>query len=309
MFLVLNGHYQEGHSSISDQFKPQLIFGSVPIGPRMLFGIHPKGQKQALALMKTKRTFLGLFMAFLLSFYQESFCQNQYLYDGIVRGDRSKKQVSLVLTGHEFAEGGWDILKTLEKNKVKASFFFTGDFYRNHEFEKLIKAIKYHGHFLGAHSDKHLLYCSWEDRSQLLLDRYTFSRDLLDNYEEMKRFGIEQENTVYFLPPYEYYNERISEWTTKLGFQLINFSTGTRTHADYTEPSMSNYISSKEIYESIWDYEEKDPEGLNGFILLLHVGVGEKRTDKFYNCLPQLIDRLKKSGYQIVPLEILLGKQ
>ncbi|MCL6260223.1 polysaccharide deacetylase family protein [Aquiflexum sp. TKW24L] len=257
--------------------------------------------------MKTKTSISCVLLALFLSLFQEVFSQNQYVLDGIVRGDTSKKQISIVLTGHEYAEGGWEILETLERNKIKASFFFTGDFYRNHEFEPLIKAIKNNGHFLGAHSDKHLLYCEWDDRSQLLIDRYTFSKDLLDNYSEMKRFGIEQENTKYFLPPYEWYNENISEWTRKLGFQLINFTPGPRTSADYTDPEMENYISSEDIMQSIWQCEFKDPNGLNGLILLIHIGVGEKRTDKFYKYLPDLIKGWQKSGYKIVPLETLLG--
>jgi peptidoglycan/xylan/chitin deacetylase (PgdA/CDA1 family) len=247
-------------------------------------------------------------LTFFFSLFQKSFCQNLYLMDGIVRGDTSKKQLSLVLTGHEYAEGGWEILKTLERTKVKASFFFTGDFYRNHEFESLIKALINHGHYLGAHSDKHLLYCPWGDRSQLLIDRYTFSKDLLDNYSEMKRFGIEQENAPYFLPPYEWYNENISEWTRKLGFQLINFTPGPRTSADYTDPEMENYVSSEEIMQTIRQCESKDPNGLNGYIILLHIGVGDKRTDKFYDRLPDLIKGLQKSGYEIVGLDKLLKK-
>jgi peptidoglycan/xylan/chitin deacetylase (PgdA/CDA1 family) len=256
--------------------------------------------------MKSKTIISGILVAFAISLFQESNAQNKYIMEGIVRGDSSKKQVSLVLPGHEYAEGGWEILKTLEKNKLKASFFFTGDFYRNPEFAALINTIKNRGHYLGAHSDKHLLYCSWEDRSQLLIDRYTFSRDLLDNYSEMKRFGIEQEDSPYFLPPYEWYNENISEWARKLGFQLINFTSGPRTNADYTDPQMENYISSEEIMQTVWQCEYKDPNGLNGYILLFHVGVGEKRTDKFYKHLPDLIRDLQKYGYQIVPLETLL---
>lgn len=259
--------------------------------------------------MKTNLVRFSLLMAFFLSFFKESHCQNQCLLDGIIRGDISKKQVSLVLTGHEYAEGGWEILETLERNGVKASFFFTGNFYRNHEFELLIKAIKNKGHYLGAHSDKHLLYCSWEERSQLLIDRYTFSKDLLDNYSEMKRFGLEQENAPYFLPPYGWYNENITEWTRKLGFQLINFTLGPKTNADYTVPEMENYRSSEEIMQTIWQSELKDPNGLNGFIIHLHVGVGEKRSDKFYKLLPDLIKGLQKSGYEIVGLDELLENQ
>ena len=45
------------------------------------------------------------------------------------------------------------------------------------------------------------------------------------------------------------------------------------------------YRSSDEIFDSIMNYEAKNPNGLNGFILLMHIGTDPRRTDKFYNRL------------------------
>ena len=66
---------------------------------------------------------------------------------------------------------------------------------------------------LGAHSDKHLLYCSWEDRDSLLVTKKEFIDDLEGNYAEMAAFGIRREDAGYFLPPYEWYSTQISAWT------------------------------------------------------------------------------------------------
>ena len=73
----------------------------------------------------------------------------------------------MVFTGDEFADGGQVILNTLNKNSVPASFFLTGNFYSNPEFKPLINLIKDTGHYLGAHSDKHLLYADWVKRDSL----------------------------------------------------------------------------------------------------------------------------------------------
>jgi endoglucanase len=81
-----------------------------------------------------------------------------------------------------------------------------------------------------------------------------------------------------------------------MGIQLINYSPGTKSTADYTTPDMKNYRSSKEIYQSIID-KEKEPDGLNGFILLIHFGTDPKRTDKFYDRLDELLSALKQMGY------------
>jgi endoglucanase len=196
----------------------------------------------------------------------------------------------------------------LQLKKVKASFFLTGNFYRNPEFKSLISQLKRDEHYLGAHSDKHLLYCDWIRRDSLLVTRDDFERDLNANYDAMRSFGIEKTDAPFFLPPFEWYNSAITSWTKDQDLQLINFSPGTRSAADYTFPEMNErYLSSEKIYQSIIDYERKDPNGLNGFILLIHIGTDPRRTDKFYDRMDQLIDELKTKGYRFVRVDELLG--
>ena len=91
-----------------------------------------------------------------------------------------------------------------------------------------------------------------------------------------------------------------------MGLQLINYTPGTLSHADYTTTKDKNYRSSETIYNSIIDYERSKPAGLNGFILLMHIGAGPNRTDKFYSRLPALIKYLKQKGYQFQTVDKLL---
>jgi peptidoglycan/xylan/chitin deacetylase (PgdA/CDA1 family) len=194
----------------------------------------------------------------------------------------------------------------LHNHHVKGSFFLTGNFYSNPEFKSIIGDLKKEGHYLGAHSDKHLLYADWTKRDSLLVTREQFANDLKNNYKRMARFGIKKSDAPYFLPPYEWYNSAIAGWTKNLGLTLVNFSPGTRSTADYTYPGMTSYRPSDEIYKSIMDYEAKDPHGLNGFILLVHIGTDPRRTDKFYNKLDVLISELENKGYQLVRIDELL---
>jgi peptidoglycan/xylan/chitin deacetylase (PgdA/CDA1 family) len=235
---------------------------------------------------------------------------NKYSYNhgAIIRGDSTQKKIALVFTGDEYAEGGDFISKTLEKQKIKASFFFTGRFYRNLSFKNIIDQLKKDGHYLGAHSDQHLLYCDWNNRDSLLVNKKEFQKDLLQNYSEMKKAGIEKGKAKYFLPPYEWYNDTITAWTKELCLQLINYTPGTMSAADYTTADDKNYRSSDMIYNSIINYEQSKPSGLKGFILLLHIGAGPKRTDKFFTYLPGLIDYLKQKGYQFQTIEQLLNQ-
>jgi peptidoglycan/xylan/chitin deacetylase (PgdA/CDA1 family) len=223
-------------------------------------------------------------------------------YGGIIRGDSTQKKLAIVFTGHEFAEGGEFINQTLDQEKIKASFFFTGDFYRNSRFKKIIQQLKSSGNYLSVHSNNHLLCCDWGNRDSLLISKETFDKDLIGNTRELLKFGIANKKKI-FLPAYEWYNDTIAGWTHQLGYQLMNYTPGTLSHADYTTSSDKNYRSSDDIYRSIGDYEQKYPSGLNGFILLMHIGAGPKRTDKFYHRLPQLVQWLKNKGYQFVRVD------
>lgn len=228
-------------------------------------------------------------------------------HGAIIRGDTTKKNIALVFTGHEFADGGAFIAQSLKQQNIKASFFFTGDFYRNVPFRPIVQQLKKDGHYIGAHSDKHLLYADWNKRDSLLVTKEQFKKDLLQNYTEMKQFGISKSKAVFFLPPYEWYNDSVAAWTQELGLQLINYSPGTKSNADYTNPADKNYQSSEAIYQSILQYEQTHASGLNGFILLVHIGTAPHRTDKFYLYLPKLLKELKQKGYQFKRVDELLS--
>jgi peptidoglycan/xylan/chitin deacetylase (PgdA/CDA1 family) len=223
----------------------------------------------------------------------------------VIRVDSSQKKLAIIFTGHEYADGGKYITQVLQKEKVKASFFFTGDFIR--AFPTLVKQLRAEGHFIGPHSHEHLLYAPWHNRDSLYITRNEFEQDLLANYDMLKPMGLTPQNTPIFLPPYEWYNDTIACWTNELGILLVNNTPGTLSAADYTTPDMRNYRSSDTIYQSIIQKAKEMPFGLNGYLLLMHVGADPARADKFYNLLPLLIQELRGMGYSMVRVDELLG--
>src|SRR5690606_7422389 len=100
----------------------------------------------------------------------------------VIRGDRSTKKISLVFTGDEFGDGLPAVIRTLKAEQIQASFFLTGNFYRNKAFKKQIVELRDLGNYLGSHSDKHLLYCDWTNRDSLLVTRAEFEKDLKNSY-------------------------------------------------------------------------------------------------------------------------------
>jgi len=229
-------------------------------------------------------------------------------HGAIIRGDQTAKKIALVFTGDEFGDGGAYIAKTLRQENIHGSFFLTGNFYRNNKFNSVISKLKANGNYLGSHSDRHLLYCDWEKRDSLLITHHQFMVDLKNAYRQLKKINISKQQAHYFLPPYEWYNDSIASWTKQMGLQLVNYTPGTRSNADYTYPEMGNkYLDSESIYQSIMKYEQGSANGLNGFILLIHIGTDPRRKDKFYFYLPKLIKELRSRGYGFVRVNELLN--
>jgi peptidoglycan/xylan/chitin deacetylase (PgdA/CDA1 family) len=221
----------------------------------------------------------------------------------VVRMNSSGKNIYLVFSAHDYGEGGEKIENSLRKSGTKGSFFFTGDFYRNKQNSRIIRQLINEGHYLGAHSDRHLLYADWSKRDSTLVTRKDFESDLKTNYKEMEVFGIDSHKAKIFLPPYEWYNSEVVSWAGQLGLTTINFTPGTRSNSDYTTPDMANYRSSEQILNDLQFFETKDPDGLNGAIILIHLGTSEKRTDKFYNHLDELLESLKGKGYRFCKID------
>jgi peptidoglycan/xylan/chitin deacetylase (PgdA/CDA1 family) len=227
---------------------------------------------------------------------------------GIVRGPKERKQIALVFTGHEFAEGGETILHELAQRQGRAAFFLTGTFLQNPQFKPLVSQMVANGHYLGPHSDKHLLYCAGDESRRTLVSEAEFTGDLLANAAKLPGPGAGARRfNRYFLPAFEHYNREIVDWTRQQRWTLINFTPGTRSNADYTGEADTNFVSSATIFDSIVKREREDSHGLNGFILLFHLGSGPGRADKFHLRFGELLDALGGQGYQFVRVDELLG--
>lgn len=208
-------------------------------------------------------------------------------YGAIIRSDTSQKSIYLCFSGHDFNEGFHFVLKTLKRRNIKASFFLTGSFIENNR--KITKKIIKNGHYLGAHSHRHLLYCDWTKRDSLLLSSEEIHSDIANNLNLINDLGL---HPTYFMPPFEWYNASVVEIANELGQTTVNFTPGTRSNADYTSPEMKNYINSESILESIYKVEN-----LNGFHLLIHPGTSPQRKDKLYLRLDELIQYLSGRSY------------
>lgn len=251
------------------------------------------------------------FVVFLLLTTSTVYGQTKFTWShgGIIRGDQSEKKIALIFSADIDAEGLGFVDSTFQVLNLKGSFFFTGNFFKRSMNRKNLKLLMRHGNYVSSHSYGHLLYCDWTKRDSLLVSKEVFEKDMSKSFAMLGRYGIRKRHAEYFLPPYEWYNDSIAGWATEYGLQVINFTPGTYSNADYTTPDMGKkYLSSDTIFNRIIRYEGHDPNGLNGFLLLIHAGTAPARTDKFYYRLPALIGYLKNKGYEFVRVDELLRK-
>lgn len=222
-------------------------------------------------------------------------------YGAVVKLNPREKVIYLVFTADSLFNGADYILKTLKKQGVKGSFFFTGNCLRMDEHKEMIERVINDGHYVAAHSDKHLLYSPWGNRDSLYFTLDEIKEDAKLNIAELEKFGIEPSGARWFIPPYEYYNKEVVNALNSIGLTVINYTPGTATPADYTDPSMPNYRSSQTLLNTLYGFESI--EGLNGAVILIHPGVSEKRPDKLYMKLNDIIRDLKRKGYSFASLK------
>lgn len=222
----------------------------------------------------------------------------------ITRGDSTQKNIALVFTGDEYFEGLPTIIKTLHRHNIHAGFFLTGRLYQNKAARSAIKKLIRYGHYLGPHSDMHLLYNDWSARDSLLVTKDSLITDLRRNYKKMEALGIKHERRL-FIPPYEWWNNQVADWCAEMNVRMISFTAGVPTGADYTYPEMgARYRSSEVLIKRLFEIEAES--GLNGAIILVHIGTDPRRTDKLYDRLPEMIERLRERGYEFRRIDRLL---
>jgi peptidoglycan/xylan/chitin deacetylase (PgdA/CDA1 family) len=231
-----------------------------------------------------------------------------WTYDqgGVVRGDVSARRIALIFTGGDYGEGTGHILDTLQAAGIKASFFVTGTYSVRTDYAPLLRRIVAEGHYLGPHSAAHLLYCAWEERAHTLVTEEAFRDDLRKNIAELREFGaLRGPGPIYFIPPYEWFNADQVRWARDMGVTLFNFTPGSGSNRDWIPEGERGFVSSETLLRDILACERRDPHGLNGFLLLLHLG--SLREDKLHVHLGPLLDALAERGYAFVRVDELLA--
>lgn len=169
-----------------------------------------------------------------------------------------------------------DILDILKNNKVKATFFMTGEWIE--KYPEDVKAIHNEGHELGNHSMNH------KQMSTLSYDECI--SEIKQPHDLVKELtGVDM---VVFRPPYGDYNNTLIEATESIGYSCIQWDVDSLDWKDYGVES---------IIDTVCNHSHLG----NGSIILMHNGATHTAA-----ALDSLIKNLKNQGYEFVKMSELI---
>ena len=235
--------------------------------------------------------------------------QNNFIKDqfGVVdRINPQEKTIYFIFTGHhsqkddgyyENFDGAEFVVDTLNEHGIKGSFFPTGVCFEVEKYKPVLRRIIDEGHYLSSHSYAHLLLCSYENRDENLVTRETIVSDNAEMERVLQEIGLTREQYVWFVPPYEYYNQWSADVYRDLGYKLANPTPGLVTSMDWMGADHPEYHSAEQMINNIFEFEKKHT--LNGAIVLIHAMDYPIRghEDRPYRYLGDIITRLKALGY------------
>ncbi|OYT69315.1 MAG: polysaccharide deacetylase [Armatimonadetes bacterium JP3_11] len=195
----------------------------------------------------------------------------------LIRGNPNRKWIALTFDDGPHPLYTPKLVAILNKYQVKATFFVVGKMAE--QYPELVHLLQQSGHAIGNHTYHHVN-----------LTRLTPEQIAV----EIKACGKVIQNLTgqaphLFRPPGGDYNQTVAEIANALGYWLILW---TDDPGDYARPNEAT------LKQRLLDQLS------NGGIILLHDGVPET-----IDLLPQLLDYLKREGYEIVLVDEMLPQQ
>lgn len=193
--------------------------------------------------------------------------------------ETDKKQVALSFDAAWGNEDLRRILKVLEENDVKATFFMTGGWVESYPED--VKAIYEAGHDLGNHSENH--------KQMSTISKEECKQELQKPHDKVKDLtGVEMK---LFRPPYGDYNDTLIKTAEEMGYYCIQWDVDSLDWKDYGVEA---------IIQTVCEHKHLG----NGSIILMHNGA--KYTA---DALDTVIKSLKSEGYELVPISELIMEE
>jgi peptidoglycan/xylan/chitin deacetylase (PgdA/CDA1 family) len=230
------------------------------------------------------------------------------------RGPIDRKEVAFTFDGGSIANAASDILNTLKAKGAKCTFFLTGEFIQ--KYPDLVRRIASEGHDVGNHTWGHPHLTSFaQDGMQVTLPSVTAEtiRAELSRTAALYRKVTGRDMLPIWRAPYGEVNSELMRWAAEAGYRHVGWTAGrgweeNMDTLDWVADKKSKvYRSADEIAGKIMASAKKGPQGINGAVILMHLGT-ERKEDFPHQKLPKLLDELMQNGYRMVKVSDMMAE-
>jgi peptidoglycan/xylan/chitin deacetylase (PgdA/CDA1 family) len=231
-------------------------------------------------------------------------------------GTTSKKLISLTFDGGSFSNCTKDILDTLKSRNVTATMFLTGYYIQRNK--ELVRRMIAEGHDIGNHTTTHPHLTTWAmNRWHNTLPEITetFICNELDKTNLIFKKITQLNLSPFWRAPYGETNNEINKWALNCGYLHIGWKQARRWKDNYDtndwvpNPETPGYYTPQQVIDKFSILSEKKPYGMNGAIILMHLGtVRKNENQQIHTILGTIIDSLQKKSYEFVTISVLLEK-
>lgn len=213
-----------------------------------------------------------------------SWLELQQRYPGtfFVRGSRGSMKVALTFDDVPDPRYTPKVLDILAKHRVRATFFVLGS--KAKAYPAIVTRMRKEGHMIANHSYDHPVFTK--------ISVHQFGQQVAQT--DLLLRSLAGYSPRYIRPPYGAITPKQIEWAQANGYTVVNWDVDSE---DWRS------IGSGRIMANIKSTLQP------GSIILQHAGGGPTQNlSGTVQALPQLIQLLRKRGYDIVPLPELLGR-
>ena len=225
----------------------------------------------------------------------------------IERGNPARKNIALTFDAGSDDNHTREILAILQEQQLKCTLFLTGKFMERHP--DLVKEIVSQGHEIGNHTYNHPHLTTYsDDRQQQLRPGITreYVQEQLLKTDSVFYALTGSKLKPYWRAPFGEYNEQILTWAAEAGYLHIHWTGSFDTRDWVTDETSDLYHTPEEIFEQVMKLETKNPAGLNGVIVLMHLG-SQRLENHIFEILPRLIKEVRAKGYTFSNISGLLN--
>ncbi|HLG20206.1 MAG TPA: polysaccharide deacetylase family protein, partial [Bdellovibrionota bacterium] len=190
----------------------------------------------------------------------------------VTRGDLGRREVAFTFDAGSNARVAGEILDDLKARNIHSTMFLTGQFIA--DYPDIVKRIAAEGHEAANHLLVHDHLINAKQRTSALT-KEAFAAQL----EEVERRYQAVAGTPMahlWRAPYGEINDEIVAWARSIGYTHVGWTRSGKKSLDtldwVADPKSSLYRSSEAIYRQILDFEQSGEGGLNGAVILMHLG-------------------------------------